>query len=34
MLRNKVGMDVANRVCQNFNMELIIDMDRKPLGND
>jgi len=32
--RNKVGMDVANKVCQNVDLEVVIDMDGKLLGDD
>jgi len=34
MLRNEDSLDVANGVCQNINLELVIDMDRKPLNDD
>jgi len=33
-LRNDAGVDVANRVCQNVDPELVIDMDGRPLGDD
>jgi len=33
-LTNEEGMDVTNGVYQNVDPELVIDMDRKPLGNN
>jgi len=33
-LKNEAGMDVANRVYQNINLELVVNMDRKPLGDN
>jgi len=33
-LRNKAGMDIANKVCQNVDLEPIINMDGKPLGDN
>jgi len=34
ILWNKAGNNVAWRVCQSVNAELIIDMDGKPLDDD
>ena len=34
LLWNEAGEDVANGVCRNANPDLVIDMDRKPLGDD
>jgi hypothetical protein len=33
-IRDEVGNDVANGVCQNVDPELVIDMDGKALGDD
>jgi hypothetical protein len=33
-LRNEAGVDVANGVCQNVDPSLVVDSDRRPLGDD
>ena len=34
MLRNEAGVDVANGICQNVDPTLVIDSNKKPLGDD
>jgi hypothetical protein len=34
MLTNESGVDVAYRICHNIKVELVIDSDGMPLGND
>jgi len=33
-LTNEAGMDITNGFCENVDLELVTDMNRKPLGND
>jgi len=33
-LTNEVGVEVARRICQNVDADLVIDMNEEPLGDD